>query len=214
MAKPGRRSSEPTLGTTAGSAPRRLVDAAIETLRTDGYSRASARSIAGRAGVNQGLVFYHFGSVNELLLAALDEVSARRLDRYTRAVDSVSTPTDLVDVAAEIFAEDLNRGYVTVLVEMIAGASSSPALAEQVAARLAPWRDFARDALAGAVPPPLAGVVPIDDAAHAVVALYLGLEMLSHLEGDRSRATALFDHAGRLAHLFATALSTEPPAEG
>ena len=36
----------------------------------------------------------------------------------------------------------------------------------------------------------------------AVVALYLGLEMLSNLDGDRAPALALFDHAKRLAVLF------------
>lgn len=202
MAKPGRRNTDRAAPGSPDSARGRLVDAAIETLRVDGFARASARTIAKRAGVNQGLVFYHFGSVNELLLAALDEVSARRLDRYTRALESVATPSDLVDVAAGIFREDLDRGYVTVLVEMIAGSASSRPFAEQVATRLAPWRDFARRALANAVPPPLAALVPIDDAAHAVVALYLGLEMLSHLEGEHDRATALFDHARTLAGLF------------
>ena len=44
--------------------------------------------------------------------------------------------------------------------------------------------------------------VPVDDAAHAVVALYLGLEMLSHLDGDREPALRLFDRAGQLATLF------------
>src|SRR5213078_627494 len=48
----------------------RLVDGAIETLRTHGLAGASARTIAATAGVNQALVFYHFGSVHELLEAA------------------------------------------------------------------------------------------------------------------------------------------------
>jgi hypothetical protein len=40
-----------------------------------------------------------------------------------------------------------------------------------------------------------------DVAAHAVVALYLGLEMLAHLDGDRTRALALFARARQLAVL-------------
>ena len=44
---------------------------------------------------------------------------------------------------------------------------------------------------------PLASVVEPDIAAHAVVALYLGLEMLAQLDGDRSAAIALFDRARR-----------------
>src|SRR5438093_1369574 len=48
-----------------------LVAAALETLKTEGFRGTTARAIAGRAGVNQALVFYHFGGVDELLLAAL-----------------------------------------------------------------------------------------------------------------------------------------------
>ena len=33
---------------------------------------------------------------------------------------------------------------------------------------------------------PLASLVPAGDLAYAIVALYLGLEMLSHLDGDRA----------------------------
>jgi len=67
-----------------------LIDAAVETLKVDGIARASARTIAGRAGCNQGLVFYHFGSVANLLLAALDAVSDGRLEHYGAAVGSLT----------------------------------------------------------------------------------------------------------------------------
>src|SRR5881227_2084733 len=89
-----------------------LVDGAITALRQDGFGGASARSIAARAGCNQGLVFYHFGSVVGLLLAALDEVSELRLARYSTAVGGARGPSELVRVAADIFREDLDAGYV------------------------------------------------------------------------------------------------------
>jgi AcrR family transcriptional regulator len=216
VAKPGRASH---LGRATGersSATRQgLVDAAIDSLRFDGFAGASARAIAARAGSNQGLVFYHFGSVAELLLAALDEVSTRRLQRYSAVVEAAGTPSELVAAATKIFREDLDEGYVTVLVEMIAGAASSPALGQQVAARIAPWRAFAERAIEATISDsPLGSVVPVGDAAYAVVALYLGLEMLSHLDGDRTHALALFDQASRLAALFTgTSGSSSNPRE-
>src|SRR3954452_18431681 len=108
MAKPGPTSTLRS-GSTAGSTATRqaLVDAAIETLKADGFSGASARTIAGRAGCNQGLVFYHFGSVANLLLAALDAVSADRSARYRASVEAAASPTELVDAATAIFREDL-----------------------------------------------------------------------------------------------------------
>lgn len=191
--------SQPEGSTTRGA----LIAGAIEALREVGFAGASAREIAGRAECNQALVFYHFGSVNELLLAALDDVSGRRLAAYTGIVEQATTLTELIDSARAIFSDDLDAGHVAVLVEMITGAQSTPGLGEQVAARLAPWRDFAesavRQALTGS---PLALVLPAKEIAHAVVAGFLGLELLASLDGDRAAALALFDRARLVAGML------------
>jgi AcrR family transcriptional regulator len=180
-----------------------LIGAAIETLKAEGFAGASARAIAGRAGCNQGLVFYHFGSVVNLLLAALDAVSADRLEHYGESVSRVDSISGLVDAAAAIFQEDLNAGHITVLVEMIGGASSTPGLGPEVAKRIAPWTQFAQRAVDASISDsPFDSVIPSGDLALAIVALYMGLEMLSHLDGDRAPALALFAHAKRLAALF------------
>jgi AcrR family transcriptional regulator len=189
---------------------RTLVDAAIATLKEDGYAGASARAIAERAGVAQGLVFYHFGSVANLLLAALDAVSAARLADYSASIEQARTPGELVAAAAGIFREDLDAGYVTVLVEMIGGASATPGLGAEVAARIGPWTAFAQEALEKTLgESPLGTLLPTRDVAHAIVALYLGLEMLSHLDGDRAPALALFGHAEQLASFFAPSPTKE-----
>jgi len=208
MAKSGRSTSVVDGDSPRSTATRsQLVAAAIESLRTDGFAGSSARSIAERAGVNQGLVFYHFGSVANLLLAALDSVSARRLERYGEAMENVGSPAELVDVAAAIFREDLDAGYVGVLVALIAGASSTPGLGPEVSARLGSWFTFAERAVTGIIGPPLDSLLPPGDIAYAIVALYLGLEMLTHLDGDRGRALGLFAHAGGLVG-FVQALTT------
>jgi AcrR family transcriptional regulator len=181
---------------------RALVDAAVDVLRHDGFAAATARTIAARAGVNQGLVFYHFGSVVSLLLAALDEVSAQRRERFERLLADVGRPGELVELAARVFSEDLDTGDAALLVEMIAGAASTPGLGAQVKSRMGPWTEFAVAALDRALDgSPLAGVVEPAQIAHAVVALYLGLELMTHLDGDRSAALALFDRARQLASI-------------
>jgi AcrR family transcriptional regulator len=212
MAKSGTSSGVVARDSSRSAGTRRqLVEAAIETLKADGFTGASARAIAERAGVNQGLIFYHFGSVADLLLAALDSVSAQRMEQYGKAVDGVGSPSDLVDVAMAIFREDLDAGHVTVLVEMIAGASSTPGLGPEVSARLGPWFAFAERAVERTVGgSPLDSVLPISDVAYGIVALYLGLEMLTHLNRDRTQALGLFDHAKNLAGLL-EALGSPPP---
>ena len=204
MAKAGVASQPRRQAKSSSTTRQALVEAAIDLLATEGFAAASARSIADRAGCNQALVFYHFGSVADLLLAALDEVSTRRMQRYGQATDEADGVAELIALAQEIFSEDLDNGYVGVLAQMIAGSASTPGLGPEVASRIAPWRQFAQAAIGSALgDSPLASVVPLDEAAHAVVALYLGLEMLSHLDGDRQRALDLFARAAQLATLFA-----------
>lgn len=202
MARAGQRRGSVAPGARDRSGQTRvaLVEGAIEALRTAGFAGASAREIARLAGCNQTLVFYHFGSVAGLLLAALDAVSERRMAAYQRVVADAGSVSELVESARSIFLEDLDSGHVTVLVEMIAGARSDPGLGEQVAARLAPWREFAEAAITGALASsPLARLLPAREAAHAVVAGFLGLELLASLDGDRAAALALFDRASVVA---------------
>lgn len=215
MAKAGAPSSATKEGSDRSTVTRRqLVDAAVATLTSEGYGGASARTIAKRAGVNQGLIFYHFGSVANLLLAALDAVSEERLHRYGADVSGVTSPTQLVDAAEGIFRNDLDAGYITVLVEMIAGASSTPGLGPEVSARIQPWREFAQAAIEESLgDSPLGNVLPAKDVAHAVVALYLGLEMLSHLDGDAEPALALFTHAKQIASLIEALTTPANPEE-
>ena len=55
-------------------------------------------------------------------------------------------------------------------------------------------------------------MVPPRDLAFAIIALYLGIDMLSHLDGDRARAESLLDLGVRAAPL-AQALLPSQPAE-
>ena len=209
VAKAGARSQVSERDATTGATRGALVDAAIETLREEGFAGTSARAIARRAGCNQALVFYHFGTVANLLVIALDETSRRRMDSYRDAVSAATGLRELVDAAAAIFREDLDAGHMTVLAELMAGASSTPGLGAEVSARISPWIDFTesavRDALAAT---PFAEVVPAADVAYVVVALFLGMEMLTHLDGDHARADAVIATAQRVAALLGPLLNT------
>jgi AcrR family transcriptional regulator len=180
-----------------------LIAAAIEVLRESGFAAASSRKISQRAGCNQALVFYHFGSVTDLLVAALEAVSAQRLEAYQGLLEHTGTLASLAEAARTVFEADLDAGHVRVLTEMISGAQSVPGLGERVAGVLAPWREFAvtavRDVMAAS---PFGPVLPPEQVAHAVVAGILGLEMLASLDDDRAAALALFDRAREIGELL------------
>jgi len=204
MAKAGpRQATAPAAGERSADVRAALISAAIGALRDVGFAGASAREIAGRAGCSQALVFYHFGSVTGLLLAALDEVSALRMAAYRGLLDQSVSVAALVDSAREIFLADLDAGYVRVLTEMITAAHSVDGLGPQVTRRLAPWREFAetaaRQVLAAS---PLGRLLTPAEVGHAVVAGFLGLEMLASLDGDRAAAMAMFDRARSLARVL------------
>ena len=168
-----------------------------------GRGGRAPRAIARRGAFNQALVFYHFGSVNDLLVAALDHTSTVRMARYKAAIDSVDTLPELLAVASEAYQEDLAGGHIKVLAEMIAGASAMPELGPEIAARMQPWITFTEEAvirvLAGSSVGPL---VPSGDLAFAIVSLYLGAAMLTHLTGDAAPSESLFRTGAKVGPLF------------
>ena len=168
----------------ADSAPdnrRALIDAAIETLRIDGFARASARAIAARAGCNQGLVFYYFGSVANLLLAALDAVSADRLARYGAAVERGAVGRRARrrghDHLPRRPRRGLRQGARRDDRRRVIDARTRSGGSSLASHHGRSSRSDAVDDVIGASP--LAPLVPSEEIAYGVVALYLGLEMLS-----------------------------------
>ncbi len=71
MAQPS-RSSQPEDASTR----ERMLDAALSAFSELGYDGASTREIASRAGVNQGLIPYYFGSKEALWREAVDRAFA------------------------------------------------------------------------------------------------------------------------------------------
>jgi AcrR family transcriptional regulator len=78
-----------------GTARERLLDAALAELLERGYGGASLQSIAQRAGLTRGAIYWNFHSKQELFLTLLEERVDRpalELMRLTEAA-SVDTPT-------------------------------------------------------------------------------------------------------------------------
>ena len=123
--------------------------------------------------------------------------------RYRAAIDSVGTLPELLAVASEAYQEDLDGGHIKVLAEMIAGASAMPELGPAIAERMQPWIQFTEEAvvrvMAGSAVSPL---VPSRDLAFAIVSLYLGAAMLTHLADDAAPAESLFRTGTKVAPLL------------
>ena len=184
---------------------RRILDAALETLKTEGFAEASSRAIARTGGFNPALIFYHFGSLDELLLAALDRTAAERLERYRQAIAETSTVEELVTAAARVYAEDRDSGHMTVVAQMIAASIARPELAPAMVSRLEPWIELAEEGLGKALARlDVPELLPVRELAYAFVTFYLGVNLLTHLDEDRTRTDALFARLQSLAPLLAS----------
>jgi AcrR family transcriptional regulator len=188
---------------SGGATRARIIQAALETLRNEGFAGTSARAIARTGKFNQALIYYHFGSIEGLFIAALQDFSERRLVRYREALEGINSLSGLVDAMTELYEEDARGGEVAAVQEIVAGSSSSADLGRQVVELLDPWGAFAEKVVARLLQgTPLESVLPAKEVAYALVALYFGVETLGHLDPERAKTQALFDAGSRLAPLF------------
>jgi AcrR family transcriptional regulator len=179
----------------------RLIEGAIETIRTHGLAGTSARSIATAAGVNQALVFYHFGSVHDLLKAACLTATQARVTSFAQRLDQTTDVRQLLALGRAMHTEERAQGNVMVLAQMLAGAQADPRLAEATAAALQLWITPIEHALtrllAGS---PVAELIDTASLARAVSAGFVGLELYEGVDPDGARAA--LDALDRLAVLI------------
>ena len=172
----------------------------LATLAAEGFAGVSARTVARAGSFNQALIYYHFGSLEDLMVAALQRFSEDRLERYRVALDGVRTVVELVAALARLYEQDVAEGRVAAVQEIVAGSSSSPELGRRVVKLLRPWTAFAVQVVRRVVVrTPFDVLVPVEETAYALVALYFGVETLAHLDPDRGRTQALFAAGSRLA---------------
>jgi AcrR family transcriptional regulator len=161
----------------------RIVEAALQALRAEGIAGVSARAIARHGGFNQALIFYHFGSVEGLLVAVARSESERRSALYAPALAEVSSLTELVAVARRLHDDEFQAGTVATLTQMLAGAVGSEDLSRGIAESLHPWTSLVGETIDRLLADtPFGEMLPRDDLTSGVAALFLGIELLSGLD--------------------------------
>ncbi|MGZ4131543.1 MAG: TetR/AcrR family transcriptional regulator [Actinomycetota bacterium] len=180
----------------------RIVEAALETVREEGFADTTARAIARRGNFNQALIFYHFGSVDALLMEAFGRVSQRTVQHYREAAAEVSSLSDLVAIARRLHAEDLEDGSVTAVTQLMA-AATDPEQGGLLLDRFDEWIRLVEEALQRAATQyPVATIVPTREAAYAICAMFLGVELIARLDPSRSEAEPVFDMLETIAGLI------------
>ena len=82
-ASPTRRTSAPR---KRGDDTRaKIIDETVRCIAEEGFAAATAKHVAERAGVTWGVIQYHFGDRNGLLMAVVDDGVARLLESLSSA---------------------------------------------------------------------------------------------------------------------------------
>jgi AcrR family transcriptional regulator len=117
-----------------------FLDAAERLLIDVGHGGITTRRLASEAGLNQGLVHYYFGSLNEVLLQALQRFTGRLIERQ-RAMYEADVPfIEKWRRAMEYLEHDLAAGYPKILLELQALGWNRPEIRERIAHVNAQWR--------------------------------------------------------------------------
>ena len=78
-------------GRPSTGARERILDAAIEVLKADGYAGLTIAKVAARAGESKPLVVYHYGSKQGLVGAAGRAIAEMITDEVLAAIDGATT---------------------------------------------------------------------------------------------------------------------------
>ncbi|MFE4669578.1 TetR/AcrR family transcriptional regulator [Streptomyces sp. NPDC056716] len=178
----------------------RLLDGALRVLTEQGIAKISARTVGAAAGVNQALVFYHFGSVDELLAAACRYGAERSVARYRERFAAVTSLSELLALGREIHERERAGGEVALLGQLLAGAQTHASLGPATSAGLELWI-VEIEAVLGRVlvGTPFGEFADVGGLARAVAAVFVGIELYEGVDaGGAGAALAALEQLGVL----------------
>jgi AcrR family transcriptional regulator len=173
----------PVKKTARSAAEDALLDAAERLLVEVGYAGVTTRRLAEEAGVNNGLVHYYFGSLENVMVRALERFTERLITRQRVMYADPDVPFIEKWRTAMRFLVSEDVAYEKVWYELQALAWNRPELREPVDRVEAEWRAVLTEAFAE--PHERYGIeMPLDVLVSLVVTFNVGiiLERLSGIE--------------------------------
>lgn len=114
----------------------RIVEAMRLSVAERGFSRSTFDHVARRAGVSRGLLHYHFGTKEQLLLEAVRREFEVRHTAVEHAVGPATTPEAVLAALTASFEDFLGSGpsRAVMFFEVLTLAQRSPEIASELAA--------------------------------------------------------------------------------
>ena len=185
--------ARPGPGRPSTGARERILTAALDVLKADGYAGLTTAKVAARSGQNKALIGYHFGSKQGLVAAAAREVSRAMTEELLEGVGEPESVEQLargvVDGLARITARDegLPRIYFDLASQSLADSEVRTIMAEM--------RSGYREVLGGLLRGLGAGRAASEAAAVYMIACLEGLALEQLERGETPalrRARELF----------------------
>jgi AcrR family transcriptional regulator len=182
-------------GRPPSDAPDRILEAAFEVLKRDGYAGLTTAKVAAASGQNKALISYYYGSKQGLVAAVARHVSERITEEVLGAVGEPETLDELVArLAAGVWrAMDRDEGLQRVYFDLASQSVVEPEVGRIMSEMKEGHRAVLRELLRN-----VAGGPPARDLDAFAIYLVAGLEGLSleRLErgetADLRRARELF----------------------
>jgi len=167
----------------------RVLKAALEVLKKDGYAGITTSKVAARSGQNKALIGYHFGSKDGLVAAVAREVSAAITEELLQGIGEPRTVEDVargvVDGIGRIMARD--EGLARLYFDLASQSVVEPEVRAVIAEMKQGYREVLRGLLARAKDGPRKSA----DAEAAAVYLIAAVEGLALEQLERGESPAL-----------------------
>jgi AcrR family transcriptional regulator len=172
----------PGPGRPSSGARDRILDAALDVLKAEGYAGLTTAKVAARSGQNKALISYHFGSKQGLVAAVAREVSAAITEEL---LQGIGTPRDVRGLARGVVegvaaVNTRDEGLARLYFDLSAHAIVEPEVRSIIAEMKAGYRATLREQLARVTDGPMSSA-EADAAAVFMVACLEGL-MLEQVE--------------------------------
>jgi len=118
-----------------------LLDSAEALIREEGYGAATVRRIASRLRLKHQVVFYYFGSLDELLVEVFRRFARLHRDVLEKALDSANPLRAMWDVIRD-------PGVTPLMLEFMALANHNDAIRAEIARNAIDIRNLETDAIA------------------------------------------------------------------
>ena len=171
----------------------RLLDATIECLVRYGYNGTTTPRVAEMAGVTRGAQVHHFGSKNDLVIAALQHLAAKRTAAVVGNVADLTTARDPIGGLLDLLWEVHQGPMFIAAVELWVAGRTDPALGGEVAKFESIVAGNLMTAVGEFVPEQIHK--PMLDFLYIAMDALRGILIASFVDTDPSRARRRWDRA-------------------